>query len=185
MAVCVENLKIESPLDVLVLFLSQGEIGGITRIGKLMYLVGKSQILDDLPKYEFEFGNFGPYSIRLFDDLQALKIIKAAIVTRSIKTKNHLDTVDEESVESDIMEVSWQDYPVETYVLSQRAQSIGNVYKRELTDKQALELRRIFNLKRLPMSNLLHYVYSTYLPPLQIGDPPKKPKRKWWHFWSD
>jgi len=183
MSICVETQKIESPLDTLVLFLSQGIIGGITQIDKLMFLISKSPTLSNLPQYPFEFSNFGPYSVELFDDIQALKIIGGLAVTYSMKPVNRLDTVDEETIESELAESKWNEYPLEKYQLAPEVQKVADAYRHSLTNKQMIELRRIFNLSRLPNGVLFHYVYSTYLPALKIDDDTaEKPKRKWWHF---
>ena len=103
-----ENWKPESALDILLLLLyAKGSSGvdgepieGITRLDKIMYLLGKSPEFSEIVEkgYTFQADNFGPFAPELFDDIQALKQ-ECVIEATERKTTNKIETVDEESVE--------------------------------------------------------------------------------------
>ena len=171
-----ERWKPESALDVLMLLLysegDSGEIGepieGITRLDKIMYLLSQSPEFSQIvnKSYEFQADNFGPFAPELFDDIQALKQ-ECIIGASERKTKNKIETVDEESVEkvfdeeSDI-NVSWKKYPVETYKLTDLGMKIAAQLYDNLTEPQKMKIKKIKKtFGEMSLKNLLYYVYST------------------------
>lgn len=171
-----ESWKPESALDVLMLLLysegSRGEMGepieGITRLDKIMYLLSQSPEFSQIinKSYEFQADNFGPFAPELFDDIQALK--QECIITTSSerKTKNRIETVDEESVEKIFdeepdMNVSWKKYPVETYKLTEIGMKIAAQVYDNLTETQRAKIKQIKKtFGEMSLKNLLYYVYS-------------------------
>jgi len=168
--------NLESGLDILMLLLySEGKTGkigepieGITRLDKIMYILSQSKEFSPVVQenYEFQADNFGPFAPELFDDIQALKQ-ECIIETSSEKrTKNKIDTADEESVERVFeeepdMQVSWKKYPLETYKLTELGMRIAAQLYNNLTQSQREELKRVKGtFGEMSLKNLLYYVYS-------------------------
>lgn len=171
-----ESWELESALDVLIVLLysegSEGKIGepieGITRLDKLMYLLSKSpEFAPTISKgYQFEADNFGPFAPELFDDIEALKQEGVVKVISERKTRNKIETIDEESVEKVVDKenaISWKAYPVEKYELTDSGKRIGFLLYTCLTNGQKEELKRIKRVfGEMSLNSLLHYVYSKY-----------------------
>jgi hypothetical protein len=168
--------NLESGLDVLMLLLyaegASGKVGepieGITRLDKLMYLLSESKEFSPIvnENYEFQADNFGPFAPELFDDIQALKQ-ECIIDSSEKKTKNKIETVDEESVEKVFEEeqpevsVSWKKYALETYKLTEVGMKIAGQLYSNLGEPQKQELVRIKKtFGSMNLKNLLYYVYS-------------------------
>lgn len=172
-----ESWKPESALDVLMILLysegRSGEVGepieGITRLDKIMYLLSQSTEFSQIinKSYEFQADNFGPFAPELFDDIQALKQECVIDTSSERKTKNRIETVDEESVEKVFdeepdMNVSWKKYPVETYKLTEIGMKIATQLYNNLTEAQKIEIKKIKKtFGEMNLKNLLYYVYST------------------------
>jgi uncharacterized protein YwgA len=171
-----ESWELESALDVLIVLLysegSEGKIGepieGITRLDKIMYLLSKSPEFAAIINkgYQFEADNFGPFAPELFDDVEALKQEDVVRVVSERKTRDKIETIDEEYVEKVIDKenvISWKSYPVEKYELTDSGKRVGSLLCNSLTIKQKEELKRIKSVFGvMNLNSLLHYVYSKY-----------------------
>ena len=171
-----ESWELESALDALIVLLysegSEGKISepieGITRLDKIMYLLSKSpEFAAIISKgYQFEADNFGPFAPELFDDIEALKQEDVVRVVSERKTRDKIETIDEEYVEKVIDKenvISWKSYPVEKYELTDSGKRVGSLLYNSLTIKQKEELKRIKSVfGEMNLNSLLHYVYSKY-----------------------
>jgi uncharacterized protein len=172
-----ERWELESALDVLlVLLYSEGPQGdlcepieGITRLDKLMYLLSKTPELEQIIKkgYRFQADNFGPFAPELFDDIEALKEENVVEVISERKTRDKIDTVDEESVEKEAADsensTSWKAYNVQKYELTESGKNIASSLFNCLTEKQKIELKKIkADYGGMSLTSLLHFVYSKH-----------------------
>ena len=169
--------NLESGLDVLLLLLyAEGPSGkagepieGITRLDKIMFLLSQSKEFSKFvdKNYDFQADNFGPFAPELFDDIQALKQECVIETSKTRKTKDKIETVDEESVEKVFDEdpdvnVSWKKYPLETYELTPLGIKIAAELYSHLSTQQKDELKKIKKtFAIMSLRNLLYYVYST------------------------
>jgi hypothetical protein len=169
--------SLESGLDVLMLLLyaegPSGKVGepieGITRLDKIMYLLSQSKEFSVYidKNYDFQADNFGPFAPELFDDIQALKQECIIEAPKTRKTKDKIETVDEESVEKVLdeapgMNISWKKYPLETYELTPLGIKIASELYSNLSPSQKEELKKIKKtFSAMSLRNLLYYVYST------------------------
>lgn len=172
-----EEWELKSALDVLIVLLySQGSEGrvdepieGITRLDKLMYLLSKTHEFATIISkgYHFEADNFGPFAPELFDDIEALKQEDVIRVVSERKTRDKIETIDEEYVEKEAIDsenvTSWKSYPVEKYELTDSGKRVASLLYNNLTSEQKEELKRIKSVfGQMNLNSLLHYVYSKY-----------------------
>jgi hypothetical protein len=185
----IEKPKIVSPIDTMLLLLNEGPIAGFTRLDKMLFLVRQDKLLKSLPQYEFEHGNFGPYSIDALDDLMALKILKGVTTKNLSNPRNRLESVDEEFIEKELDdEANWQNYPLEVFTLSDKVQTHVNLMRENLTCEQKKALTVLYLLwVHKPLSLIFNYIYSVYYKkPISVDSviySATKKKRNW-RFWK-
>ena len=154
-------------------------IGGITRLQKLLYLLEKEEALT--PKedgFEFAAYNYGPYSARLYDDLECLENLGL------IQCEVAADATEAEAAEVDLLDFD--------ELMGDGAESTGDGFADGMGGPDALEERRfiitregaeritalmesgdyepvINGIRRVKrkfgnysLSDLLHYVYKKF-----------------------
>lgn len=170
----------ESALDILIALLyakgSKGHVGepieGITRLDKILYLLSESSEFRQIVTtgYAFQADRFGPFAPEIFDDIAALKQEGVIRVASTREPRNKIETIDEETVEQVLDEekaeeknITWKNYFVERYELTDRGMLIGSLIYNGLIEKQRMkleEMKKVFG--KMPLKSLLHYVYSKY-----------------------
>ena len=172
-----EVWDLESALDVLIVLLysegPKGKVGeaieGITRLDKIMYLLSKTKEFSPIvnQSYNFQADNFGPFAPELFDDIQVLKH-EGVIRASEKEAKNKIQTIDEESVEKIFdeaknMSISWKQYSIERYELTELGTKIGIALFKGLSESQKETIKTVKKkFGEMNLKNLLYYVYSKY-----------------------
>jgi len=184
-----EIWKPESSLDILIVMLYakgvEGRIGepieGITRLDKIMFLLSETEEFRETVNkgYEFEAYNFGPFAPEIFDDIAALKQEGIIEAVSSREPKNKIETIDEQTMEQPLNEdieieddhatrrerkdISWKNYSVERYELTDLGLRIGSFLFNGLSEGQRTKLESTKKaFQKMSLKNLLHYVYAKY-----------------------
>jgi uncharacterized protein YwgA len=172
-------MSVDSGMDVLVLLLyAKGETGkvnepirGITRLEKLMYLLDREgEFHKYLSNYQFVAYDYGPFSSRLWDDIETLKDESLGLVeVQEVSSSYFIETSDAEKAmeeESELKEKtlgSDAKKKVEIYSLSERGEKVANQLFNELSaeERSILEnIKRRFN--SMSLFELIRYVYLKY-----------------------
>ncbi|GAA5230108.1 hypothetical protein [Arthrobacter cryoconiti] len=146
---------------------TSGEIRGITRLEKLIFLLERETSSKDWLQQDagFEAYNFGPFSQKIY---QAVDTLAAAqlIEDSSSLAPDTMDSWEEREVigpNSGSPGDRINPYTTRDFHLTERGWRYFNALKQELTPEAMVELQ---NFKRqfafLPLRQLIRYVYSRY-----------------------
>ena len=170
---------IESGMDVLMALLyapgatgkDGEEIRGITRFEKLLFLLGKeTKFQQYLSKdFEFEAYDFGPFSVEVFDNLEALEDA-GFVETRIVGSKHRTETYDALEIESDVITdddllfmVADDTKKLKIYKLTTRGIKVGKTLYDSLTEEERRSLReKKTRFNSMPLNRLLRYIYTKY-----------------------
>ncbi|MHA1363288.1 MAG: hypothetical protein ACTSP1_12280 [Candidatus Freyarchaeota archaeon] len=167
------RLKVETGMDVLMVLLyapgAKGEMGekirGITKLEKLIYLLWKEGGFDKYFKEDFEFEayKYGPYSVEIYDSIEALK--EAGLLkTETRKYKSYVEIADATACVEQIGEADFEeDKTVEVYSLTEDGKKIGKMLFDSLSEeekKNLIKIKTIYN--SMPLTNLLRQIYTKY-----------------------
>lgn len=170
-------MPIDSSLELIVALLyapgSSGKYGesirGITRLEKLVFLISKEGIKDAEKFFEFQGYNYGPYSAKIYDDIETLKN-EEYVDTQIIKTDEHIESLDKYAVERELGEgageltvVPSTEFSTEIYRLSGDGRKVGKYIFENLRSEEREFLRRLkTKCNSMPLKSLIYYVYSHY-----------------------
>lgn len=136
------------------------ELKGITRLEKLMFLIGKeTQAMNWLKdNFEFEAAPFGPFSSKLYQTVDMLLSAELIKERRTISV-NNLDSWEEEN----LIGIENNSCTMRNFNLTQRGEEYYNSLVKDI-DKKTLE--KISSFKNtfafLPIRLLVRYTYSMY-----------------------
>ena len=141
------------------------EVRGITRLEKLVFLAleeaGFKDVVDT--DYDYQAYDFGPYSTKVVQELEALKAM-GVISVRAIPLGSINEIVDREAVRLAVGDEPTHERTVEVLAISERGLRVWN----EIVRKKIAQARwmRLQELKErynsTDLESLLRYVYSTY-----------------------
>lgn len=139
----------------------RGQLSGITRLEKLLFLLDQDEVVDVVgaERGDFESHNFGPFSSKIY---QAVEVLEAA------------DLIRDEAEFAGSAEDSWEGhslvgveeaspYASRRFELTERGGRYFEVLRREVPQEL---LERMTELKdrfgALPLRQLIRYVYKNY-----------------------
>ena len=136
------------------------EIEGITRLEKLIFLLGEETHSMDWLKEEsqFEPAPFGPFSSKLYQTVDTL--LSAGIIKdRRIVDNSNIDSWEEEN----LIGIEENAYLKRNFSLTLRGEEYYLLLTRELDENIVSEIARFKNLfAYLPIRQLVRYIYSQY-----------------------
>lgn len=156
--------EIDRPTDAaFLLFYLSGEIRGITKIQKLLFLIEKEtrfgERYDDKITFDFKAYKMGPFSPKVYEEVELLLNIGA------------LEKVEGEESASDSFEINQytdneegsEGLSGKTFRITQKGQKIGKQLEGLLDDDEIKELRALVEeYNEMPLMQLLEYVYTSY-----------------------
>lgn len=147
------------------------EIRGITRLEKLLFVLEKETPFGEYLKeeYNFEPYHYGPYSVEVFDQIEALE--DAGLVeTSTVETKHSVETYDAFQIELDVVtdESSLESVKQETkkltiYRLTDKGMKVGKAIFDSLSEEEKHKLHEIKSrFNSMSLQRLLRYIYTKY-----------------------
>jgi len=160
------GVPLKSGLDLLLVLLyagNQAEVVGVTRLVKLLFLLVKEGGFERFEgEYGFEAYNYGPWSSKLFDYLEAVDEL-GLIRVEEKPFENSVEVADD-FVAREASEVpDLAQKMVKVFSLTDKGVRVGRVLSERLSEseKRSVErIKRVFNNMRL--DRLLDYVYKKY-----------------------
>ena len=147
------------------------EIRGITRFEKLLFLLAKETVFQRYLSKDFEFEayDYGPFSVEVFDHLEALQDANL-IETRIIESKHRTESFDALEIESDIItDDSLFDMlrddtkKLNIYKLTTNGMTVAKTLYESLIEEERRQLREIkTRFNSMPLHRLLRYIYTKY-----------------------
>lgn len=140
------------------------EICGITKLEKLLYLLKKEGGFP-ITDYRFEYYDYGPCAMDVYDDLEALKDASLLKVESAGKLKDAIEILDtrEHELHFEEIEIPLSEKRVELYSLTEDGKKAGKkIFEQlQITEKQSLlRIKKSFNL--VPLIDLIRYIYTKY-----------------------
>jgi len=163
-------MTVKSAVDLMVLLLyanKGGEIRGITKLEKLIYLLLKEGDFEDYPdilgEYSYKPYDFGPYSEGVYDNIEALKSMNM-IGVREDKFENFREVVDGMIYRyNEDEEYLPEQKIVEIYKLNERGRKVAEHLEKTLTPDERGNIEDIkVKYNKMSLKELLHYVYTKY-----------------------
>lgn len=137
---------------------AQGRINGVTRLEKLLFLADKEEDINALvdDNYEFEAYNYGPYSKKVYEEVEVLE--QAGLLTEERAYGGEtLDEMEEVAVIGESREGIER-----RFVLTTQGEAVAQM----LAVGNADAVKRLSRIKddyaRMPLTRLVRYVYTTY-----------------------
>jgi len=170
---------LESGMDVLMALLyapgASGKVGeeirGITRLEKLLFLLEKETAFGEYLRkdYKFEPYHYGPYSVEVFDQIEALE--DAGLVeTTTVEAKHSVETYDALQIELDVIvdDTSLDTARQETkklsiYKLTEKGMKVGKALFDSLSEDEKRKLNEVkTKFNSISLQRLLRYIYTKY-----------------------
>lgn len=154
------------PTDLLLLALGappfEGELNGITRLQKLLYLSEQETPImgDVVGGFDFVAYNYGPFSKQIHEGVDLLERLGLVRETRVFQPTSY-DEMEEYAVAAEPAEPEGTE---RRFHLSEKGTVVANI----LAQKHPRAFAQVAQIKqrygRMPLRQLLQYVYATYPP---------------------
>lgn len=141
------SLPTEGSKWILAILYAMGEVKGITRLEKLLFLLNYEMKAVDGQFYSFVPEKFGPYSYDVLNDLTELGKIGLIDISGKIL---------ESKKENGGYIIRWN------FNLSEHGKNVAEETFKQLTKDQQDAIRELKKYKELQLADLLDYVHKTY-----------------------
>ena len=163
--------KIENLLntDMILLALNDGEIKGLTKMQKIIFLMFEEGKFKDIPNnYSYHYGRMGQTSIRIYDSLITLEAMNLINIIKIENEHNISEDILEESIIYNQFINRTQDVTISlgncTFSLTNKGKIISDKLFESLSRKHKKYLKKVIfgNYLTNSLFEILHYTYTKY-----------------------